>query len=572
MRLSLMTFMYEIPLLMSGPWNSRKEASLEELLQIAAETGFTGVDLTWQTISNVGMERILTLLEKLHLDLTSIICFDHLADPALSDKKAMASYEDMIREAGFLRCDHVMLIPGKTDPSTDPDLLRETMIRRFSSLVQLASEEGVQCMIEDDPDLTVRMCTEADIKAFLDAVPGLHLVYDTANMMVAGEDPVSFYEALHDSVIHMHIKDIALCDDPSRYRDEGLNGVFYASAPHGTGMVDFEKLFHSFGKYDYQGILSLEYVPSELGIPSGNVLRADLQKIYRKFAALACKYMIGVNEVPLLSKLIPFPEKEVWKEIKRRGIHAVEICILPEMSDRLKAYEEEVSKRYHNPRRFACGEEIDRLVSGIRASGLEVYSAHLMLSEAWPELILESVPYLENISSSTGIRQFVVSCSLETAETVRQYLPCLQAAAASLKEEGIVLCYHNHHQDCLPLDNGKSAFEMILEECPDIMLQLDVGWAWYGHMDSLAFMKAHGDRIASVHLKDLASDARERTDPGRFQAIGSGSVPIRDVLDHLEWCRLTPGKLIIDQDASAGDMYEDLSSGVAFVQDVTKNS
>ena len=64
--------------------------------------------------------------------------------------------------------------------------------------------------------------------------------------------------------------------------------------------------------------------------------------------------------------------------------------------------------------------------------------------------------------------------------------------------------------------------DMVIEECPDCMIQLDAGWAWYGNMDVVGFMKKHGNRIAS-------------------------------------------GKLIFDQDASA-DIYADVAFGIKYVQ------
>ena len=564
MQLSLMTFMYEMPLLKSGSWSEQKSTSMEQILAIAAEEGFDGVDLTCQTILAMGTARVQELLTRYHLRLCSLICMEHLADPAIPDEEALAPYLDAIGLSKGFGCEHVMLVPGHVDRDTDPAQIREALIRRSRILVKQAAEEHILCMIEDDPDLSVGMCAEADVRAILEGVPGLKLVYDSANMIVAGENPVAFYEALHEFMIHVHVKDIAVCDDPGKYRDEGKNGIFYASVPHDTGVVDFERLFRSFGGHHYQGPLSLEFVPSDPDSP--DVLRADLHRICRRFTALACRYCLGVNEVPLLSKLIPEPPEKVWPQLVRRGIAGVEICILPQDNPRVHAYEEEVSRRYRSSRSFSRAEAILPFVQSIRDGGLEVDSAHLMLCEAYPELIVENIPYLIRVSRQTGIRQFVVSCSFDTMENTSRFIPFLQQAAKALREEGITLCYHNHHQDSTVFENGKSAFEMVLEECPDIMLQLDVGWAWYGGMDPVAILKQYGERIVSVHLKDLAQDARERDDAGRFTAIGHGCVPVREVLDHLPLCRLSCGKLIIDQDASAGDMYDDLAAGAVFVQ------
>ena len=188
---------------------------------------------------------------------------------------------------------------------------------------------------------------------------------------------------------------------------------------------------------------------------------------------------------------------------------------------------------------------------------------HLMFCEAYPEYIREALPYLQELHKY-GIEQFVVSCSFNSAAMVEEYLPHLEYAAKELSKEGAVFCYHNHHQDSELLENDITAMEMVLE-APDLMLQMDTGWAWYGGMDAPSFMKAHADRIASVHLKDLTEDARKRQDIGRFTAIGSGAVNTKACLDCMDVCSLAPNRLILDQDASAGNIFDDISAGIAYI-------
>ncbi len=65
----------------------------------------------------------------------------------------------------------------------------------------------------------------------------------------------------------------------------------------------------------------------------------------------------------------------------------------------------------------------------------------------------------------------------------------------------------------------------------------------------------------------MTEDSRERTDDGRFTAIGSGAVPTAEALKHLSVCSLAPDHLIIDQDASMKDMYDEIRSGIRFVRE-----
>ena len=276
---------------------------------------------------------------------------------------------------------------------------------------------------------------------------------------------------------------------------------------------------------------------------------------------------IGVNEVGLLPKLTTMPLEQVWAELRKRGVTSVEMCTAFVGTEHARKCGDEIEYAYTRGKGggITRGGQIYPRMASARQAGLKVISMHLMFCEAYPEYIRESLPYLLEIHEH-GVEQFVVSCSFGSAAMVEEYLPHLEYAAKELKAADAVLCYHNHHQDSEPLENGKSAMEMVLE-APDLMLQLDTGWAWYGGMDAPAFMKAHGDRIASLHLKDLTADARDRQDIGRFTAIGSGTVNTVECLACMGECRLTPERLILDQDASAGDILDDISAGIAFVRE-----
>lgn len=286
------------------------------------------------------------------------------------------------------------------------------------------------------------------------------------------------------------------------------------------------------------------------------------------------KNNIGVNEVGVLSKLLTRPYSEVWAELKKRGAASVEVCALVATTLRAETEIQEQAKRYKYgfPKCFAYITSVDdlsaleELVSGARNARLEVYSCHLMGAEMYPEYLVECVPYMKKIKEQFGIANFVVSCFIDSVETAEKFLPYMEQAAKELAEDNITLCCHNHSKDSEELSNGKTAIEIVLEECPHVMLQFDIGWAWYGHQDPVKFIKKYGSRIASLHLKDFTGDARERDDDGRFTAIGYGEVSIEKCIKLMELCNLSEGMLIIDQDASDKDMYDEIEKGIEFVQ------
>ena len=103
------------------------------------------------------------------------------------------------------------------------------------------------------------MCTIADVAALLDGVPGLQLVYDSANMLAMGEDPLCYHDHFADRVGYYHLKDVIITDDPSG--DAMYNGKYLLAVRIGTGLMDFPAILSKAKASDYSGYLSVEYTP-----------------------------------------------------------------------------------------------------------------------------------------------------------------------------------------------------------------------------------------------------------------------------------------------------------------------
>lgn len=84
----------------------------------------------------------------------------------------------------------------------------------------------------------------------------------------------------------------------------------------------------------------------------------------------------------------------------------------------------------------------------------------------------------------------------------------LSAAGAKAAPLGIRIGYHNHDRE-FRKHGAMSALEILIKESDPatVDFQLDCYWAFKGGADPLAFLKAHKDRIAHLHLKDAAAAA-----------------------------------------------------------------
>ena len=139
--------------------------------------------------------------------------------------------------------------------------------------------------------------------------------------------------------------------------------------------------------------------------------------------------------------------------------------------------------------------------------------------------------------------------------------------AARLAEQGIALCYHNHHIEFAKYD-GKYILDIIRESAPLMKFELDVHWIHRGGKDPVSVLKDYAGLVDLVHLKDyrigqLAPNAFEFLQAGDFQAfmaafegvvqfaeVGEGNLDFKAIIDQ----SLTSGAkyLLIEQDNPYG--------------------
>jgi len=97
--------------------------------------------------------------------------------------------------------------------------------------------------------------------------------------------------------------------------------------------------------------------------------------------------------------------------------------------------------------------------------------------------------------------------------------------AARLREEGITLCYHNHHVDLAQFD-GERIFDIVRRVAPSMEFEVDLHWVQRGGMAPLDMLKAYTGVCRIIHLKDY-----------RMAPVPEEAVVAREAGDHEAWAR-----------------------------------
>lgn len=148
----------------------------------------------------------------------------------------------------------------------------------------------------------------------------------------------------------------------------------------------------------------------------------------------------------------------------------------------------------------------------------------------------------------------------------------LNPYAEKLAEQGITLCYHNHHADLIQFE-GERIFDIVRRVAPAVMFEVDLHWVQRGGMAPLDMLEQYTGVCKLIHVKDyrvsaLPQEAIDLFEAGNFQEGYDKFVNIIQFAEvgqgNMNWPKLLPAAnaagaefFFIEQDMTYGrDPYD----------------
>ncbi len=103
-------------------------------------------------------------------------------------------------------------------------------------------------------------------------------------------------------------------------------------------------------------------------------------------------------------------------------------------------------------------------------------------------------------------------------------------AAQKITAAGAKFFYHNHNFEFQKMENGKTVFDALIEECPNVNFILDTFWLQSGGVSILEYIEKLKGRIGCVHLKDFLPTFVKHEETGKyaskpkFAPVGDGNI------------------------------------------------
>jgi sugar phosphate isomerase/epimerase len=119
-----------------------------------------------------------------------------------------------------------------------------------------------------------------------------------------------------------------------------------------------------------------------------------------------------------------------------------------------------------------------------------------------------------------------------TADGYRRLADDLNRFAATARDEGVRVAYHNHEFEFAPLEDGRTGYDLLLDATDPALvdMELDLFWAVKGGRDPVVLFSDHPGRFALCHVKDMADIAGAQ----QMVAVGEGEIDFARIFAHAE--------------------------------------
>lgn len=240
----------------------------QEMLDLVQEAGFQAVDVISWEVKLLGLDCVKKLLADHGLSVNSYIAF---GEYARMDEEGFAGRIEQGKQdadtAAALGTDVLMLVPKAQEgiKQYTPEAIRERLAEHWRPIVEYAKKKELHVVIEDTPDLKLHLCKAEDVMEVLDKVPGLELVYDSANMTLVGEDPLEYLKTFEGRIGYVHMKDYRPTPPGGLLVEYAEDGAKMSTAPAGTGIIDIKGIAAELEKAGYNGGMTMEFVVDDDG-------------------------------------------------------------------------------------------------------------------------------------------------------------------------------------------------------------------------------------------------------------------------------------------------------------------
>ncbi|GHV69651.1 sugar phosphate isomerase [Spirochaetia bacterium] len=171
--------------------------------------------------------------------------------------------------------------------------------------------------------------------------------------------------------------------------------------------------------------------------------------------------------------------------------------------------------------------DTDRLAEWIKELGLEVCGSHVSwASVAEPAELKKTIAEQKKYGAKEfGLGSRPGDVFPNSYEGYTRFIKKANEICRQVMDEGMTFGYHNHDFE-FEKWGGVTAFDRLIEECPDMRFVLDVFWVQAGGGNPIKYIEKLVNRITIIHYKDYRMVNRTR----QYAEIGQGNLDWDEII------------------------------------------
>lgn len=111
----------------------------------------------------------------------------------------------------------------------------------------------------------------------------------------------------------------------------------------------------------------------------------------------------------------------------------------------------------------------------------------------------------------------------------RAFAKDMRKVVKQLADEGMTFSYHLHSHEFRRVDGLKRGIDIILQDCPNLMIEADSFWLQQAGVDVRQYIEDLKGRIALIHFKDIAIEGYFSS--GIMTEVGRGNMNFKGIID-----------------------------------------
>lgn len=237
---------------------SNGEMSIAEWASYAQQLGADGFDISIMFLKNHTATYIQELLDEqekknIHIQPTMVCCYPDFTNPdALERERQIDYFKRDIALCSKLGYKFIRITAGQNHPGLSVDEGAQYVADCFKRVIPTAEKYGIRLEFENHskpgawPLIDFSFNPDAFIAVY-EKIKDLNMGinFDTANAVACGADPIALLERVIDKVETIHLNETATVGK-------------WTPALIGTGLVDFDAVFATLNKHNFNGWVCIE--------------------------------------------------------------------------------------------------------------------------------------------------------------------------------------------------------------------------------------------------------------------------------------------------------------------------